>query len=238
MTQRKDWKALERAYRKMINRLPGDADPALRMMLWTNLAEIYRSRFNDFRAAAKAFEVAATADPGNMDRYLLLAELYEMLVRGTRASSPTVSSALTSPCCVSSPPASPATTASSTSTSPSASSTRPSASPARSCSSSRPTNRRRRCTAATRSPSSARSSRSSRRRCCAATCSTPTRTPTSAHSSAWSRRCCRPGASSSCRTRCARMTASTSTTPLAGRPDAALRGGVLGLGQPDLYFRP
>ena len=63
MTQRKDWKALERAYRKMINRLPADADPALRMMLWTNLAEIYRSRLNDFRAAAKAYEVAATADP-------------------------------------------------------------------------------------------------------------------------------------------------------------------------------
>ena len=81
MTQRKDWKALERAYRKMINRLPAEADSALRMMLWTNLAEIYRSRLNDFRAAAKAFEVAATADPGNMDRYLLLAELYEMLVR-------------------------------------------------------------------------------------------------------------------------------------------------------------
>jgi len=81
MTQRKDWKALERAYRKMINRLPSDADPALRMMLWTNLAEIYRSRLTDFRAAVKAFEVAAALDPNNMDRYLLLAELYEMLVR-------------------------------------------------------------------------------------------------------------------------------------------------------------
>lgn len=81
MTQRKDWKALERAYRKMINRLPPAADPALRMMLWTNLAEIYRSRLVDFRAAVKAFEVAAALDPGNMDRYLLLAELYEMLVR-------------------------------------------------------------------------------------------------------------------------------------------------------------
>jgi hypothetical protein len=51
------------------------------MMLWTNLAEIYRSRLNDFRAAAKAFEVAATLDANNLDRYLLLAELYEMLVR-------------------------------------------------------------------------------------------------------------------------------------------------------------
>lgn len=81
MTQRKDWKALERAYRKMINRLPADGEPALKVMLWTNLAEIYRSRLNDFRAATKAFEVAATLDPSNLDRYLLLAELYEMLVR-------------------------------------------------------------------------------------------------------------------------------------------------------------
>jgi hypothetical protein len=82
MTQRKDWKALERAYRKMINRLPAEGENGLRMLLWTNLAEIYRSRLNDFRAAAKAFEVAAALDPQNIDRYLLLAELYEMLVRG------------------------------------------------------------------------------------------------------------------------------------------------------------
>ena len=81
MTQRKDWKALERAYRKMINRLPATGEPALRMLLWTNLAEIYRSRLNDFRGAAKAFEVAAALDPQNLDRYLLLAELYEMLAR-------------------------------------------------------------------------------------------------------------------------------------------------------------
>lgn len=82
MTQRKDWKALERAYRKMINRLPPAGEAPLRMLLWTNLAEIYRSRLADFKAAAKAFEVAAALDPHNLDRYLLLAELYEMLARG------------------------------------------------------------------------------------------------------------------------------------------------------------
>jgi hypothetical protein len=52
------------------------------MLLWQNLAEIYRSRLSDLRAAAKAFEVAATLDPGNIDRYVQLVELYEMLVRG------------------------------------------------------------------------------------------------------------------------------------------------------------
>jgi tetratricopeptide (TPR) repeat protein/tRNA A-37 threonylcarbamoyl transferase component Bud32 len=82
MTQRKDWKALERAYRKMINRLPASGEAPLRMLLWTNLAEIYRSRLGDFKAAAKAFEVAAALDPQNLDRYTLLAELYEMLARG------------------------------------------------------------------------------------------------------------------------------------------------------------
>jgi golgin subfamily B member 1 len=82
MTQRKDWRALERAYRKMINRLPADGENGLRVLLWTNLAEIYRSRLNDFKAAAKAFEVAATFDSQNLDRYQQLAELYEMLVRG------------------------------------------------------------------------------------------------------------------------------------------------------------
>ncbi len=81
LTQRKDWRVLERAYRKMINRLPASGEAPLKIMLWTNLAEIYRSRLNDFRAAAKAFEVAATLDPKNLDRYVLLAELYEMLLR-------------------------------------------------------------------------------------------------------------------------------------------------------------
>lgn len=81
LTARKDWKTLERAYRKMINRLPPSGEPGLRTMLWTNLAEIYRSRLQDFRAAAKAYEVAAALDPNNADRWQILVELYEALVR-------------------------------------------------------------------------------------------------------------------------------------------------------------
>lgn len=80
-TQRKDWKALDRAYRKMINRLPPDGEAPLRTLLWTNLAEIYRSRLSDYRAAAKAFEVAAALDPFNADRWQMLVELYEALAR-------------------------------------------------------------------------------------------------------------------------------------------------------------
>ncbi|MDC0716112.1 serine/threonine-protein kinase [Nannocystis bainbridge] len=85
LTQRKEWKGLDRAYRKMINRLPPDGETPLRTMLWTNLAEIYRTRLGDFRAAAKAFEVAAALDPGNVDRWQILVELYEALVRNNNA---------------------------------------------------------------------------------------------------------------------------------------------------------
>lgn len=81
LTQRKEWKSLDRAYRKMINRLPPEGEAPLRTMLWSNLAEIYRSRLADYRAAAKAFEVAAALDPGNADRWQILVELYEALVR-------------------------------------------------------------------------------------------------------------------------------------------------------------
>ncbi|MBZ5715135.1 serine/threonine-protein kinase [Nannocystis pusilla] len=89
LTQRKEWKGLDRAYRKMINRLPPDGETQplpggsapLRTMLWSNLAEIYRTRLGDFRAAAKAFEVAAALDPGNADRWQILVELYEALLR-------------------------------------------------------------------------------------------------------------------------------------------------------------
>ncbi|HEY8377226.1 MAG TPA: tetratricopeptide repeat protein [Nannocystis sp.] len=81
LTRRKDWKGLDRAYRKMINRLPPTGETALRTMLWSNLAEIYRTRMTDFRAAAKAFEVAAALDPLNVDRWQILIELYEALVR-------------------------------------------------------------------------------------------------------------------------------------------------------------
>lgn len=81
LTRRKEWRLLDRAYRKMINRLPQEGEVQLRTMLWTNLAEIYRSRLSDYRAAAKAYEVAAALDPGNADRWQILIELYEALVR-------------------------------------------------------------------------------------------------------------------------------------------------------------
>ena len=79
VTKSKDWKTLERSYRKMLKRLPQNDGSELKVTLWSNLAEIYRTRLKDFKAAAAAFEVAAKLDPTNVERHFLLAELYEAL---------------------------------------------------------------------------------------------------------------------------------------------------------------
>jgi tetratricopeptide (TPR) repeat protein len=81
VTKTKDWKTLERAYRKMLKRLPGEGDDALKTTLWSNLGEIYRTRLHDFKSAAAAFDVAAKLDPGNIERHMMLAELYETLMK-------------------------------------------------------------------------------------------------------------------------------------------------------------
>jgi tetratricopeptide (TPR) repeat protein len=75
-TQKKDWKALERNYRKMIKRLPQEGQSELKVMLWHNLGEIYRTRLKNFKNATAAFEVASSLEPDNMQRHEILAELY------------------------------------------------------------------------------------------------------------------------------------------------------------------
>jgi serine/threonine protein kinase/Tfp pilus assembly protein PilF len=81
ITQKRDWKALERAYRKMINRLPADDTSPLKCLLWQNLAEIYRTRLGDFRSAVRALDVAISLDPAGMQRHLIRCELLESLAR-------------------------------------------------------------------------------------------------------------------------------------------------------------
>ncbi len=76
LTDRKDWKEQERAYRKMIKRVPSDS-PVL-VQLWHALGEIYRSRLKDYDLSIKSFEVAQQLEPGNADRQQILAELYLM----------------------------------------------------------------------------------------------------------------------------------------------------------------
>jgi tetratricopeptide (TPR) repeat protein len=85
LTTKRDWKAQERAYREMINRLPKDGDTRfykLQITLIDGLAEIYRSRLKQYDEATAAFEIAQQMDPDNKlhhsDRAEILAELYVM----------------------------------------------------------------------------------------------------------------------------------------------------------------
>jgi tetratricopeptide (TPR) repeat protein len=80
VTKNKEWKTLERSYRKMLKRLPADGNDPLKITLWNNLAEIYRTRLKDYKSAVAAFDVAAKLDPGNVDRHIKMAELYERLL--------------------------------------------------------------------------------------------------------------------------------------------------------------
>ena len=77
-TQTKDWRRLERDYRRMLKRLPSDEKAELKVMLWHNLGEIYRTRLGDYKSAATAFEVAASMDKDNLGRHEILAELYTL----------------------------------------------------------------------------------------------------------------------------------------------------------------
>lgn len=75
-TNRKDWKAQERNYRKMIKRMPKTGQEAVTIALWHALGEIYRSRLRDINAAIQTFEVATQMEPDNLKRHEILAELY------------------------------------------------------------------------------------------------------------------------------------------------------------------
>jgi len=77
-TNRKDWKAQERNYRKMIKRMPKVGQEQVTVALWHALGEIYRSRLRDINAAIQTFEVAAQLEPDNLKRHEILAELYVM----------------------------------------------------------------------------------------------------------------------------------------------------------------
>lgn len=80
LNTRKDWKQLERAYRKMIHRIigePGRED--LKYNLFYTLGIIYRDRQRNFEAAAEAFKTAATFKPDDPQQHQILAELYQAI---------------------------------------------------------------------------------------------------------------------------------------------------------------
>ncbi len=79
LTQKKDWKNLERAFRKMLHRVVGKGDTDLEFNLWHNLGVIYRDRQKNFEAAIEAFKTAAAIKPDHALEHKILAELYTLV---------------------------------------------------------------------------------------------------------------------------------------------------------------
>jgi tetratricopeptide (TPR) repeat protein len=76
LNDRKDWKALERAYRKMLHRIINQGNTDLEHNLWHTLGIIYRDRQRNFDAAAESFKMAASLKPDDAVEHQILAELY------------------------------------------------------------------------------------------------------------------------------------------------------------------
>ncbi len=85
LTQMKDWKQLERAYRKMLHRLAslqrdeiaGQKKASVEFNLWHALGLIYRDRLADKEKAIEAFRMGSRMKPEDMTEHLILSELYE-----------------------------------------------------------------------------------------------------------------------------------------------------------------
>ncbi|RYG85836.1 tetratricopeptide repeat protein, partial [bacterium] len=79
LTQKKDWKGLERAYRKMLRRMSAanTQNPDLEFNLWHTLGIIYRDRLADQNSAIEAFKMATRFKPDEAVERQILAELYE-----------------------------------------------------------------------------------------------------------------------------------------------------------------
>lgn len=68
-------KALERAYRTMIKRMPPDASEL--PDLWARLGALYREELDQPQAAIESYEVAAALDDDRITRHRVLIDLYE-----------------------------------------------------------------------------------------------------------------------------------------------------------------
>jgi len=81
LTALKEWKQLERAYRKMLHRVAGKGNLDLEFSLWHALGLIYRDRLADLTAGVEAFRMASRIKPEDPQEHLILAELHERLHR-------------------------------------------------------------------------------------------------------------------------------------------------------------
>ncbi len=78
-TAKKDWKGLERAYRKMLHRVIGQGKTDLEFNLWHTLGIVYRDRQKNFDAAAEAFQMSSQLKPEVAQQHQILAEIYTMM---------------------------------------------------------------------------------------------------------------------------------------------------------------
>ncbi len=81
LTQEKNWKQLERNYRKMIHRMAGKGNTDLEFQLWHQLGLIYRDRIGETETAVEAFKMASTLRPEDLTERQILSELYESTER-------------------------------------------------------------------------------------------------------------------------------------------------------------
>lgn len=81
LTAAREWKSLERAYRRMLKRVTESDQPenyeSIELLLWEGLAEIYRSRMGHFESAVNAFQILRARKGDDTKYSLILAELYE-----------------------------------------------------------------------------------------------------------------------------------------------------------------
>ncbi len=76
LTELKDWEALEKAYRAMVERLKDSGDVNLKHAICNQLGLIYRDRLGDAKRALAAFQAALKLKPDSAQDRKILTELY------------------------------------------------------------------------------------------------------------------------------------------------------------------
>ncbi|MBK8168920.1 MAG: tetratricopeptide repeat protein [Sandaracinaceae bacterium] len=79
LTMQKDWRNLEREFRKMLRRIVNKGNNELEWNLWHNLGVIYRDRMQKYESAAEAFKMASNLKPDMLEEHQILAELYALV---------------------------------------------------------------------------------------------------------------------------------------------------------------
>ncbi len=81
LTVEKNWKQLERQYRKMLHRVAGKGNSELEFTLWHQLGLVYRDRLSSIQPALEAFKMASSLKPDETQERVILSELYEVAGR-------------------------------------------------------------------------------------------------------------------------------------------------------------